>query len=77
MHCDEEMTIVALMLGKYIKSDLFFEHRHYTTGKFKKDEISIRNDSSWGQGQQLLEYRAKNNFGITNPLIKREDIVWK
>lgn len=77
LHADEEMTIVALMLGRYIKSDLMFEHCHYTTGKFKKDAISVRNDKTWAHGQTTLNRHAKNNFGIANPLIRREDIKWR
>lgn len=77
MHCDEEMTIVALMLGRYIKSDLLFEHLHYSTGKSEKDDINVRNDQTWAHGQSTLERRSQNNFGIERPLIKREDIVWK
>lgn len=77
MHCDEEMTIVGHMLGRIITLDLLFPHNHYTTGKFKKDAISLKNDSTWGHGQATLDRRAKNNFGIENPLIKREEIVWK
>lgn len=77
LHCDEEMTIVALMLGRYIKSDIKFTHNHHTTGKFTKDELSMRNDSSWAQGQATLERRSLNNFGIETPICKREDIVWR
>lgn len=77
LHCDEEMTIVSLMLGKYIKSNLFFEHCHHSVGKFQRDALSDRNDASWGQGQSVLEHRAKDNFGIKDPLIKREDIQWR
>lgn len=77
MHCDEEMTIVGHMLGKVITLPLLFPHNHYTTGKFKKDAISERNDATWAHGQHTLNRRAKGNFGIANPLVRREDIKWK
>lgn len=77
LHCDEEMTIVGHMLGKVINLDILFPHNHYTTGKFKKDAISIKNDNTWAHGQTTLDRRSKDNFGIENPLVKREDIVWK
>lgn len=77
MHADEEMTIVALMFGRYIKSDLVFPHHHYTTGAMQMDEINVKNNNTWAHGQATLDRRALNNFGIENPLIKREDIVWR
>lgn len=77
MHADEEMTIVALMLGRYIKSDLCFPHNHYTTGKMQMDTINAKNNATWAHGQSTLDRRAKTNFGIENPLVKREDIVWR
>lgn len=77
LHCDEEMTIVAMMLGCYIKSDLKFEHLHYTTGKTDFDAINAKNNATWAHGQATLDRRAKDNFGIANPLIKREDIQWR
>lgn len=77
LHADEELTCVALMTGKYIKIPLLFPHNHYTTGRTQKDEINVKNDSTWGQGQRTLDRHAKNNFGIENPVIRREDIVWR
>lgn len=77
MHCDEELTCVALMTGKYIKLPLIFPHNHYTTGKTKKDELNARNDATWAHGAATLERHAKNNFGIENPVMRREDIKWR
>lgn len=77
MFCDQEMTAVALMTGKYLKSDLKFPHHHYTTGKTPKDEINVRNDLTWRQGEKLFNERLKTNFGITEPVMKYEDIVWR
>jgi len=74
---DQEMTAVALMIGKYIKSDLVFPHNHYSTGKFQKDEISVRNDLTWRQGETLFNERLKTNFGITEPVMQYSDIKWR
>lgn len=76
MHCDEEMTIVGHMLGKVITLDLLFPHNHYSTGKMAMDAINVKNNATWAHGQATIDRRAKDNFGIKNPLIKREDIVW-
>lgn len=77
MHCDEEMTIVGHMLGKVITLDLLFPHNHYTTGKMQMDAINVKNNSTWAHGQCTLDRRAKDNFGIVNPMVQRGDIVWK
>lgn len=77
MHCDEELTCVALMTGKYIKLDLLFPHNHYSTGKTLMDGLNARNNSTWKHGQATLDAHAKNNFGIENPVMRREDIKWK
>ncbi|HVW99707.1 MAG TPA: hypothetical protein VHA52_04575 [Candidatus Babeliaceae bacterium] len=77
LHSDEELTCVALMTGKYLKLDILFPHNHYTTGKFKKDALSVKNDNTWSQGAATLERHAKNNFGIENPAMERKDIKWR
>lgn len=77
MFCDEEMTTVGHMLGKVIKSDIVFEHIHYSTGKFQKDSISTKNDKTWNQGKKYFQERLKRNFGIENPLIKHSEIKWQ
>lgn len=77
MHCDEELTCVALMTGKYIKLPITFLHNHYTTGRTQKDALNDKNNSTWGQGQRTLDRHAENNFGIENPVMRREDIKWK
>ncbi|MFA6087476.1 glycosyltransferase [Mucilaginibacter sp.] len=76
MFCDQEMTAVGHMLGKVITLDLTFEHAHYTTGKFKKDAVSVRNDSTWAQGENLFNERLKTNFGIAEPVIPYSAIKW-
>lgn len=77
LHCDEELTCVAIMTGKYIKLPLLFRHMHYSTGLSQKDELNVKNDATWAQGQATLDRHALNNFGIENPVIERKDIIWR
>lgn len=77
MFCDQELTSVAIMTGKYIKLPLLFEHLHYTTGKSQRDALNYKNDSTWIQGETLFNERLKTNFGIENPVIPYSDIVWR
>lgn len=77
MFSDQEMTAVGHMLGRVIKSDLLFPHLHYSTGKSPKDEVSIRNDSTWTQGKHLFNERLKTNFGIDKPVIRYNQIRWR
>jgi hypothetical protein len=77
MWSDQEMTAVGMMLGRVINVNLLFEHKHYSTGKFKKDAISKRNDSTWNQGKQLFHERLKSNFGIEQPVMAYGEIKWK
>lgn len=77
MFCDQEMTAVAHMLGKAVTLPLLFPHNHYSTGKFKKDAITIRNNATWVQGETVFNERLKSNFGIENPVIQYSDIKWR
>lgn len=77
MFCDQEMTAVAIMTGKYIKFPILFEHLHYSVGKSAKDAISLRNDATWQQGETLFNERLKTNFGIENPVVPYSSIQWK
>lgn len=77
MWADVDLTAVTLMTGKFLKSDLMFEHQHYSTGKTPKDLLNERNNNTWRFGENFLKQRIKENFGIENPVIKYEDIVWK
>jgi hypothetical protein len=76
MFCDQEMTAVAHMLGKVITLPLVFPHNHYTTGKFKRDAVTLRNNATWQQGERVFNERLKTNFGIEFPVCKYSDIVW-
>ena len=77
LFCDQEMTAVAHMLGKAIRLPIFFPHNHYTTGKFKPDAITTRNNATWQQGEKLFNERLKFNFGIENPVIQYSQIKWR
>lgn len=76
MCADQELTAVAIMTGKLLYSDLLFEHRHYITGKTQRDSINEKNDATYTQGQKIFDERLKNNFGIINPLIQYNQIIW-
>lgn len=76
MFCDQEMTAVAHMLGKAITLPLVFPHNHYTTGRFERDAITLRNNATWQQGEKVFNERLKTNFGIENPVMNYSDIVW-
>jgi len=64
LFCDTEMTTVGDILGRTIKSDLYFEHRHYSVGKSRKDLINIKNNKTWKQGENLYNQRKAINFGL-------------
>lgn len=76
MFCDQEMTAVGHLLGKVITLDLTFPHNHYTIGKSPKDDINRRNDMTWNQGSYVFAQRLRNNFGIDNPQINYNQIIW-
>jgi len=77
MFCDQEMTAVAHMLCKAITLPLLFPHNHYSTGKFKKDAITLRNNATWQQGEKLFNERLTTNFGIENQVIQYSQIKWR
>lgn len=65
MYADEELEVVGRLLGRLIKCDLSFPHRHYTTGLLPKDETNIQNDSFFASDRVVFEKRKKKNFDIT------------
>jgi glycosyltransferase involved in cell wall biosynthesis len=73
MFCDTEMTCVADLLDRKIHLNIPFIHNHYSTGKSKKDEINERADKTWSQGENVFINRARENFGIKNPVGKIQD----
>lgn len=76
MYSDQEMTAVAHMLGRNVDVDLLFPHNHYSTKKFVKDAISIKNDKTYPQGKQVFDRRLRTNFGIENPVKPYTSIKW-
>jgi len=66
MFCDSEMSSVAYMLDRCISLDLLFKHNHYIVGGMKKDEINIKNDLTWKQGETLFHERKLKNFDLVN-----------
>lgn len=64
---DTEMTCVADLLQRKISLDIQFKHNHYSTGATKKDSVSERADSTWGQGEALFIERARKNFDLIDP----------
>lgn len=67
LFCDTELTCVADLTGRKITLDIPFVHNHYSTGRSQKDEVSIKADATWAQGESLFLSRAKNKFGLQNP----------
>jgi glycosyltransferase involved in cell wall biosynthesis len=67
MFCDTEMTHVGHLLGRVITLPISFPHMHYTqVGGQPKDEINVKNDATWNQGEEVYLRRMKENFGLSN-----------
>lgn len=64
MFCDTELSAVADLTGRRITSPLVFKHNHYSVTKEDRDEISVRADNTWQQGEKLFIERYKHNFGL-------------
>jgi len=67
MFCDTHMSAVADLLGRRINLDMTFKHNHYSVGKSERDEINIRADKTWAQGEFTFMKHYRNNFGLMNP----------
>lgn len=67
MFADTEMSCVADITGRKITLPIKFTHNHYSVVG-GKDEVNAKADNTWSQGERLFIHRAKNNFGINNPL---------
>lgn len=61
---DTELTAVADLTGRVIKSDLLFPHKHYSVGGSDKDELNVRNDKTWPQGEELFHRRLRKRFDL-------------
>lgn len=77
MYADQELTAVAIMTGKYLKSDLSFPHLHYSTGRSPKDALNDKNDATYPQGLEVFNRHLAENFGIANPVCTYESIQWQ
>lgn len=65
LFCDTLMTVQGDLLGKTIKSDLHFPHKHHTQkGGIPKDEVSKKNDATWSQGESVFLQAAKDGFWL-------------
>lgn len=64
MFCDTELSCVADITGRKIKSNLLFPHKHYSVTKEQPDEINKKADSTWAQGEKLFLERYKRNFDL-------------
>jgi hypothetical protein len=67
---DNDMHQMAYASGFLIHAPhLLFQHRHWTTGLTKKDELSNKNDfngnpQGWSRNQHIYQERAKRNFDL-------------
>ncbi len=64
MFCDTELTCVADYTSRKIYADIPFVHDHYSTGRNQRDEVSIKADKTWAQGEKLFLERYKKNFDL-------------
>jgi hypothetical protein len=64
MWADAELADVGKALGKTITLDLTFPHRHYSTGKMKKDATNIQNDSHFNNDRVIYEKHKADNWGL-------------
>lgn len=75
--CDTEMTVIAMMTNKIVNlesNEHIFKHNHYTIGGMTKDDISIKNESTWEQGKSLFLSRFDKDFDLEQEkIIKRID----
>lgn len=72
LFCDTEITHVAdLLKRKITRDDLSFPHRHYSVTREKKDEVTIKADSTWEQGKQLYLKRVRESFGLSGVDVMR------
>lgn len=64
MFCDLELTCVADLTGRKLTSNLMFPHNHYSLGKAPKDQVSIKADATWNQGEKLFIERYHKSFDL-------------
>jgi glycosyltransferase involved in cell wall biosynthesis len=61
---DTELTAVADLTGRLIKSDLLFRHIHPCVKLAEEDDLYRRNNGTWVQGETLFKSRLKKKFGL-------------
>lgn len=76
MGADVELTAVAIITGRLLYSNLVFRHLHYSTGATLKDAVNEKNDLTYAQGDEVLARHRAVNFGIEEPVMKFEEIIW-
>jgi hypothetical protein len=64
MHGDEELAYVGQGLKRTITLDLHFPHRHYSTGKMKRDATNVQNDSFYPADARTFAERRSANFDL-------------
>lgn len=66
MFCDTEFSHIAYGLNRVIKSNLLFEHLHYSVKRLgiKPDEINHRADRTTSEGRDLYLKRMQNGFDL-------------
>lgn len=64
MFADQELAEQGALLNRVITIDQLFPHDHYTTGKNKKDETNIKNDSFFESDKLVFEKRKAINFDV-------------
>lgn len=67
LFADTELTCVADLLNRKIKSNLMFKHNHYSVNGTAPDDLHKRNDATWKQGEENFIKRYRNNFDLINP----------
>jgi TusA-related sulfurtransferase len=66
MYCDTELTVVADMLGKKIKSYIMFYHNYHSicSVDVAPDKLKLRNDSTFENGRLNFIARKARNFDL-------------
>lgn len=62
---DCELSSVAEMLGKLIKLPILFEHKHPMFGHGQEDQVNVKNNKTWEQGEKVYLERLAKNFELT------------
>lgn len=68
--CDTELTCVAELTGRLIKSSMIFKHEHYSVTNAAKDEVSLKADSTYEPGKKIFIDRKKKLFDLPDDQIK-------